>query len=87
MMGLGYFVSVYCLVASSAFQAFGKGNYSMVLTTLRQAVLPLLLVLLLSKTGNLSLLWLAFPLAELVAVPCAMALLRRLKKKVISQIA
>lgn len=87
MMGLGYFVSVYCLVASSAFQAFGKGNYSMVLTTLRQAVLPLLLVVLLSRTGNLTLLWLAFPLAELVAVPCAMALLRRLKREVISKIA
>lgn len=87
LTGLGYFISVYCLVASSSFQAFGKGNYSMVLTMLRQAILPLLLVLLLSRTGKLTLLWLAFPLAELVAVPCAMALLGKLKKDVISKIA
>lgn len=86
LISLGYFISVFCLVFSSTFQAFGKGNYSMLLTLMRQAALPLLFVFLFSRTGSLTLVWLAFPLAELLAIPFSFPFMSRIQKNIIAKV-
>ena len=49
----------------------------MLLTMLRQAVLPVLLTLLLSRTGWLPSVWLAFVISELICIPLAMLFWKR----------
>ena len=44
---------------------------------LRQAILPVLLALFLSRTGWLPSVWLAFVISELVCIPLAMLLWKR----------
>lgn len=39
ILAAAYLLSIYSMILSSAFQTFGKANYSMYLTILRQVVL------------------------------------------------
>ena len=45
----------------------------MIITMLRQAILPVLLAFVLSRFGRINLLWLSFVLAEGIVVPVALA--------------
>ena len=53
---------------SSVFQALGNGIYSMVVSIARQLVVLLPAAYLLSKTGELSLVWWAFPASEIMSL-------------------
>lgn len=86
LIGLSYFLSVFCLAYASLFQALGNGNYSMILTLLRQAILPLGFALLFSQSGNILLVWASFPLAELLGIPCALPLFRRIRRDILDQL-
>ena len=52
---------------SSSFQALGNGVYSMIVSILRQMVALLPAAYLLSLSGNLNMVWWAFPIAEVVS--------------------
>ncbi len=56
------------IVAGSVFQALGHGMLSMTVSIVRQLVVLLPVAWLLSLTGRLELVWLAFPLSELFSV-------------------
>ena len=86
-LALSYAVSVPGLVLGTVFQALGLGMYSMYLMLLRQVALPLLLVGVLSEIGGLALLWTAFVLAELLAVPFALYLYRRADRRILAPLA
>ena len=86
-LALSYAVSVPGLVLGTVFQALGLGMYSMYLLLLRQVALPLLLVGVLSEIGGLALLWTAFVLAELLAVPFALYLYRRADRRILAPLA
>ncbi|MCD8083261.1 MAG: MATE family efflux transporter [Clostridiales bacterium] len=58
------------VISSSFFQALGNGIYSMLVSFFRQLVFLVPLVFFLSKTGDLTKVWFAWPIAELVAVAC-----------------
>ena len=64
-------------VFASALQGLSIPKPSMLLTMLRQAILPVLLALLLSRTGWLPSVWLAFVISELVCIPLAMLFWKR----------
>lgn len=83
LLAIGYFLSVLGLVFSTSFQALGKSDFSMTLTLLRQVALPLGLVLLLSLAGNVTWVWLAFPLAEALSAPMALFFMRRVRETVL----
>lgn len=77
IMAVSYLLSNICLTYSAAFQGLGMGVQSMLLTLSRQVVLPVVLIAFLSRTGNLSAIWMAFVLAEAVVIPLGIFLWKR----------
>ncbi len=77
IMGLASLVSIPNLVVASALQGLSRPRPSMFLTMLRQAALPVLLALTLSRLGRLNLIWVAFVLAEGIGIPVALSFWRQ----------
>ena len=71
------------IVCGSVFQALGHGVLSMISSIVRQLVVLLPAAWLLSLTGKLNLVWLAFPIAELLSVCLCVIFTRRIVKTVI----
>lgn len=71
----------FCIVSGSMFQALGKGKYSLFMSIARQLLFVLPLAFLFSLTKNIDLVWLAFPIAELVAVGLSLYYIKRIFKK------
>lgn len=61
-------VAGFCIVASSVCQALRKPMYSMIVSICRQLVILLPAAYLLSLLGQLELVWLAFPIAEVFSL-------------------
>ena len=66
-----------CIITISVVQAIGNPFYSLITAVCRQLVVLLPTAWLLSRTGRLDLVWLAFPLAEIVSVVLCLIFLRR----------
>ncbi len=75
------------IVCGSVFQALGHGVMSMIVSIIRQLVILLPVAWLLSLTGRLELVWLAFPIAEFFAVLLSIVFLRRVIRQVIDPLA
>jgi len=73
----------FCVVCGSVFQALGHGVMSMLSSIVRQLVVLLPAAFLLSLTGRLELVWLAFPISELFSLALSAFFLRRIIKTVI----
>jgi len=74
----------FCIVCGSVFQALGHGVLSMINSIVRQLVVLLPAAFLLSLTGRLELVWLAFPIAELISLALSIVFLRRMVQTVIN---
>lgn len=74
ILGLSWLISIPGLVIAAAMQGLSQPRPSMLLTTLRQAVLPVGLAFALSTVGSLNMVWLSFVIAEAVCVPLALRL-------------
>lgn len=57
-----------CIVMSSVFQAFGKGQLSMFVSIARQLVILIPAAYLLSKIGNVNAVWWSFPISEIASI-------------------
>ncbi len=75
-------VAGYCIILGSVFQAMGKGTYSLINSLVRQVVVLLPCAYLLSLTGNLNLVWLAFPIAEIASATGSTILYKKIKDKI-----
>ncbi|MDE6107416.1 MAG: MATE family efflux transporter, partial [Oscillospiraceae bacterium] len=75
------------IVCGSVFQALGHGVLSMITSIVRQLVVLLPAAWLLSLSGRLELVWLAFPIAELFSVCLCIIFTRRIIKTVIDPLA
>ncbi len=64
---LSYIFAGISVVASGVFQGLGKSVYSLILSLIRQLGILIPAAYLLSLTGNLTAVWFAFPIAEIVA--------------------
>ncbi|MCQ2529579.1 MAG: MATE family efflux transporter [Saccharofermentans sp.] len=82
IFALVWLISIPNLVISSALQGLSRANSSMLITMLRQAILPLLLAYTLSGTGKINLIWGAFVIAEIVMIYPAMLIWNKNLKKV-----
>ena len=60
-------VAAVCIVLSASFQAMGNGMYATVTSICRQLVVLLPAAYLLSLTGNVNMVWLAYPIAEIAS--------------------
>ena len=68
IISLSFIFAGYCIITSSVFQAFGNGVYSMIVSIARQLLVLVPVAFWLSLSGNITNVWFAFPIAELVSV-------------------
>ena len=74
--------AAFSIVAGSVFQALGNGVYSLVMSVCRQLVVLLPVAYLLAQLGNVDLVWLSYPIAEVASgTLCAIFLIRIFKQK------
>lgn len=67
----------FAIVASGVFQGLGKSIYSLIVSVTRQLFVLIPAAYLLSLTGVLNLVWLSFPIAEIVSVAVTLWGLRK----------
>ncbi len=73
-------VAGFDIIISSSFQALGNGVYSLLVSLLRQLVALVPIAYFLSLSGNVDLVWWAFPLAEIVSFVSCLFFFRRIQK-------
>ncbi len=83
LISTSFIFAGYCIISGSMFQALGNGFLSMINSIARQLVVLLPAAYLLSLTGNLNLIWLSFPIAEIASLTLSTIFLYRIYKKVI----
>ena len=86
LISLSFIFAGYCIIMGSVFQALGNGWYSMITSVVRQLLVLLPVAFLLSLTGNINLVWLSFPIAELFSLTLSTVFLFMINKKIISKI-
>lgn len=82
IISIGYLFAAIGIMNSTYFQALGLGNYSLVITSLRQIIIIIPLAYALSFIG-LNWIWLAYPIAESLTTIVSVALQKRAKIKYI----
>ena len=60
-------IAAVCIILSASFQAMGNGMYATITTICRQLVVLLPAAYLLSLTGNVNMVWLSYPIAEIAS--------------------
>lgn len=83
ILAISYFISIFSMMYSTIFQSFGKGQYSMYLTILRQVILPVILALMFIVFDDLNFIWGAFIIAEILSFPVAFIMMRNIKTDII----
>lgn len=93
MMGIGvpvlrtisfhFLMAGFSVIASSYFQAMGNGIYSMMVSICRQMIFLVPLVYILSRSGVVSYVWFAWPIAELASVACCTFFISRINRNVL----
>ena len=72
------------IVLGSVFQALGDGVYSLIISVCRQLVVLIPVAWLLSRTGNVNMVWWAFLIAEVVSVTLSLVFMARINKNIIA---
>ena len=83
IISLSFVFAGFGIVVSSVFQALGNGVYSMIISIIRQLVFILPAAYLLALSGNVNLVWWAFPISEVASVICCVIFFMITYKKVI----
>jgi len=81
IIGLALILAGFDVIAGSVCQAIGNPVHSLIISVTRQLVVLLPAAYLLSRTGRLELVWLAFPIAEFVAFLLSINFLRQALKR------
>ena len=80
-ISISFLMAGYCIVAGSVFQALGKGVLSLAVSVLRQLVVLVPVAFLIAFfTRDITLMWLSFPIAEIVAISMSMAYMKKIYK-------
>ena len=80
IISISFLFAGFCIIAGSVCQAIGNPFYSLIVSVARQLVVLLPVAWLLAQTGRLELVWLAFPIAELMSLTLSTVFLRRTLK-------
>ena len=83
IIALHFPIAAVCIVVLSVFQALSVSYYSLFVSIGRQLVILIPVAWLLSKLGNVNLIWLAFPIAEIVSVTIALIFFKRVYDRII----
>ena len=74
-------VAAVCIILSASFQALGNGVYATITSICRQLVVLLPAAYLLSLTGNVNLVWLSYPIAEIASGAATMFFFTRIYRQ------
>lgn len=85
-ISLSFLLAGFCIACTSVFQALGKAVYSMIVSVARQLIVLLPVAYGLAQFGNVDLVWLAFPISEMVSFVMTLYFMVRIYRKIISQI-
>lgn len=72
-----FLLAGFCIIAGSVCQAIGNPVYSLITSVCRQLLVLLPVAWILSRSGRLELVWLAFPIAEVVALALSAVFLKK----------
>lgn len=86
IISLSFIFAGFGIVSSATFQALGNGVLSMCVSIARQLLVLLPVAYFLSKLNTVSVVWWAFPIAEIVAVFLSITFLKYMNDKVIHNI-
>ncbi len=78
IIGISLPIAGCCIMMGSIFQAFSVSIYSLIVSVGRQLVVLLPAAWLLSRLGDVNLVWLAFPIAEIVSLILSTYFFRRI---------
>lgn len=76
-ISVSFLFAGFCIVAGSACQALDRGIYSLFISILRQIVALIPAAWLLSLSGDVNMVWWAFPIAEIMSLLASIFFLRR----------
>ena len=71
------------IILSSSFQALGNGMFSLIVSICRQLVVLIPAAWLLSRTGEVNMVWWAFIIAEVVSLALSLVFMARINRTVI----
>ncbi len=74
-------IAAICIALGASFQALGSGMYSTITSLCRQLLVLLPTAYLLSLTGNVNNVWLAYPIAEIVSCVVTLFLFARIYRR------
>ncbi|MBR5542552.1 MAG: MATE family efflux transporter [Oscillospiraceae bacterium] len=80
-----FIIAGFCIITNSVCQAIGNPAHSLFISICRQLVVLIPAAWLLSKTGILNLVWLAFPIAEIASLILCLIFLKKTMKSVASK--
>ena len=75
---LSFPVAALCIVMGSIFQAFSRSYYSLIVSVARQLVVLIPVAYLLSRLGDVTIVWWAFPIAEIMSAVVSVYFFRKL---------
>lgn len=87
IISLSFVFAGFCIVSSCVFQALGNGVYSMLMSIARQIVVILPVAFIFAKLFGLSIVWYAYPIAEVISVMICIFLLKRIIKTKVNPLA
>ena len=80
IIAIHFIFAGFSIVCSATIQAVGKGTYSLLTSLIRQLLVLLPCAYVLSLTGNLDLIWLCFPIAEIFSAVTSFILMKRTRR-------
>ena len=86
IISISFVFAGFCIISGSVFQALGNGVYSLVVSVARQLIVLIPAAYLLSKTGDVNMVWWAFPIAEIMSLLLTTIFLYRINQNIIRKI-
>ena len=83
IISLNFPIAATCIVMGSIFQAFSRSIYSLIVSIARQIIVLIPVAWLLSRTGVVTNVWWAFPIAEIVSLILSVFYFRKLYGEIV----
>jgi putative MATE family efflux protein len=83
IISLSFPVAGLCIAMGSIFQAFSRSIYSLIISVARQILVLIPVAWLLARTGDVTNVWFAFPIAEMASLIISVICFRRLYGEVV----
>lgn len=86
IISISFLFAGFCIVVSSVCQALGTSIYSLIVSVARQLLVLVPVAYVMSLTGNIDLVWLSFPIAEVVSLILCIIFLKITLKATVQQL-